>query len=150
MFSGVRRRSWCRNEWRTPKNVCVIEGLGTRFVKVSARQHARTRSTSTSVNNINGSVSTSCPATARYSWCLTRKLNEFLKGKIEIAKTGELARTVMSVVTDFTLLISRLLASIGHLVYSWRVENYPPFSYGRLKCWIACIYRIIQHARTYS
>ena len=44
-----------------------IEGMGTRFLKVSARQHARTRSTSTSANNINGSVSTSCPATARYS-----------------------------------------------------------------------------------
>ena len=41
----VVRGPWCRNECRTPKNICVIEGLGTRFVKVSARQHARTHST---------------------------------------------------------------------------------------------------------
>ena len=59
----------------------MIEGLGTRFVKVSARQHARTartRSTSASVNNINGSVSTSCPATARYS-CSYLMLNSQTK-----------------------------------------------------------------------
>ena len=105
----------------------TIEGLGTRFVKVSARQHARTartRSTSTSVNNINGSVSTSCPATARYS-CSYLMLNSQTK-RLFIRKNWnrhDWRIRPYSVVTDFTLLISGLLASIGHLVYSWRAEN---------------------------
>ena len=33
--------------------------------------------------------------------CLTRKLNDLLKGKTEIAKTGELARTVWSLISRF-------------------------------------------------
>ena len=104
----------------------TIEGLGTRFVKVSARQHARTRSTSTSVNNINGSVSTPCPATARYS-CSYLMLNSQTK-RLFIRKNWnrhDWRIRTYSVVTDFTLLISGLLASIlrtfSVLLKSWKL-----------------------------
>ena len=101
----------------------TIEGLGTRFVKVSARQHARTRSTSTSVNSINGSVSTSCPATARYS-CSYLMLNSQTK-RLFIRKNWnrqDWRIRTYSVVTDFTLLISGLLASFSLLLKSWKLS----------------------------
>ena len=105
--AGMREEPLRTSAWedrRTGDEVC--EGFG-----------ATTRSNTLNVNfgEQHGSVSTSCPATARYS-CSYLMLNSQTKrlfNRKNWNREDWWTRTY-SVVTNFTLLISGLLASIGH------------------------------------
>ena len=99
-------KQWGRNAWRTPKNVCVGDRRTGDEVCVGfgATTRLNTLNVNSSVNNMMAQYQQPVqqqPGIPAVIWCLTRKLNDFLKGKTEIAKTGELARTVWSRISRF-------------------------------------------------
>lgn len=93
---------------RAQKKFSPNVGLGTRFWKFrrdTIKKITRSNTLNTTPTLVNMAQYQhpvqQQPGISAVIWCLTRRLNDFLKGKTEIAKIGELARTVWSLFSRF-------------------------------------------------